>query len=111
MEKVMVAERQDRRLTTILAADVVGYSRLMSIDETDTLSKLKQHRRELIEPMAKRYGGRTVKLMGEGSVMEFGSGVDAVLFAVDVQCAGTPGRWRHGPCFLHGSRGSDGTGR
>jgi adenylate cyclase len=72
-------------LTTILAADVVGYSRLMAADETGTLAALKTHRRELVAPKTDEYGGRTVKLMGDGTLMEFASVVDAVRFAVDVQ--------------------------
>ena len=77
----------ERRLTTILSADVVGYSRLMGKDEAGTLAALKAHRRELIDPKAAQYHGRTVKLMGDGALMEFTSVVDAVLFAVEVQCA------------------------
>ena len=75
----------ERRLTTILAADVVGYSSLMASDEAGTLAQLKAHRKELIEPKTAEYGGRVVKLMGDGTLMEFGSVVDAVNFAVDVQ--------------------------
>jgi adenylate cyclase len=75
-----VETRQEaRRLTTILAADVVGYSRLMAADEA--------HRRDLIEPKTAEFGGRIVKLMGDGTLMEFASVVDAVRFAVDVQRA------------------------
>jgi adenylate cyclase len=83
----MAAEHEDRRLTTILAADVVGYSRLMAADEGGTFAQLKAHRKELIEPKAAVYHGRVVKLTGDGALMEFGSVVDAVLFAVDVQHA------------------------
>ncbi len=75
----------ERRLTTILAADVVGYSRLMAADEAGTLASLKALRRELIEPKTADYRGRVVKLMGDGTLMEFGSVVDAVNFAVQVQ--------------------------
>ena len=67
----MSEEGVERRLTTILAADVVGYSRLMSADETDTLARLKALRKELIEPKTADYGGRVVKLMGDGTLMEF----------------------------------------
>jgi adenylate cyclase len=74
-----------RRLTTILAADVVGYSRLMAADEAGTLASLKTLRKEFIEPKTAEYGGRTVKLMGDGTLMEFASVVDAIRFAVDVQ--------------------------
>jgi TolB-like protein/class 3 adenylate cyclase/rhodanese-related sulfurtransferase len=80
-------EGVERRLTTILAADVVGYSRLMAADEAGTLTSLKALRRELIEPKTAEHHGRVVKLMGDGTLMEFGSVVDAVHFAVDVQQA------------------------
>ena len=83
----MSKEGMERRLTTILAADVVGYSRLMAADEVGTLAQLKTHRKELIEPKTADHGGRMVKLMGDGTLMEFGSVVDAVNFAVDVQRA------------------------
>jgi TolB-like protein/class 3 adenylate cyclase/rhodanese-related sulfurtransferase/Flp pilus assembly protein TadD len=77
----------ERRLTTILAADIVGYSRLMGLDEAETLSALTKHRSDLIDPKAAQYGGRIVKLMGDGALMEFASVVDAVAFAVEVQTA------------------------
>ncbi len=83
----MSEEGVERRLTTILAADVVGYSRLMAADEAGTLTSLKALRRELIEPKTAEHHGRVVKLMGDGTLMEFGSVVDAVNFAVDVQRA------------------------
>ena len=78
---------EERRLTTILSADVVGYSRLMGEDEAGTLAVLKKHRRELIEPKTAQYHGRLVKLVGDGTLLEFSSVVDAVRFAVEVQCA------------------------
>ncbi len=78
---------EERRLTTILAADVVGYSRLMAADEAGTLASLKAIRRELFEPKTTAHHGRVVKLIGDGTLMEFGSVVDAVIFAVDVQRA------------------------
>jgi len=77
----------ERRLAAIVAADVVGYSRLMGEDEAETLAALKAHREELIAPKETQYHGRTIKLMGDGSLMEFGSVVDAVAFAVEVQSA------------------------
>ncbi len=83
----MSEEGVERRLTTILAADVVGYSRLMAADEVGTLTSLKALRRELFEPKTAEYHGRVVKLMGDGTLMEFGSVVDAVTFAVDMQRA------------------------
>jgi adenylate cyclase len=77
----------ERRLTAILSADVVGYSRLMGEDEAATLTALKKHKAELIDPKAFQYGGRIIKLMGDGVLMEFGSVVDAVSFAVEMQGA------------------------
>jgi adenylate cyclase len=82
-------QHEDRRLITIVAADVVGYSRLMAADESGTFAQLKAHRKELLDPKTTEYRGRTVKLMGDGALMEFGSVVDAVNFAVDVQRAMT----------------------
>lgn len=81
----MAATPQERKLTTILAADVVGYSAMMNRDETGTLASLKRLRRDLIEPKTEQYHGRTIKLMGDGTLMEFSSVIDAVCFAVDVQ--------------------------
>jgi TolB-like protein/cytochrome c-type biogenesis protein CcmH/NrfG len=66
---------------------VVGYSRLMAADEAGTLTSLKAIRRELVEPKTAEHHGRVVKLMGDGTLMEFGSVVDAVTFAVDMQRA------------------------
>ena len=83
----MREEGVERRLTTILAADVVGYSRLMAADEAGTLAQLKAHRKEVIEPRTGEHHGRVVKLMGDGTLMEFGSVVDAVNFAVEMQRA------------------------
>ncbi len=77
----------ERRLAAVLTADVVGYSRLMGVDEAGTLAALKAHRAELIEPKAEQHSGRTIKLMGDGTLMEFPSVVDAVTFAIEVQCA------------------------
>lgn len=74
-----------RRLAAIFAADVVGYSRLMEIDEAGTLEALKAHRGELIDPLIAGHGGRIVKLMGDGALVEFPSVVDAVECAVAVQ--------------------------
>lgn len=74
-----------RRLAAILAADVVGYSHLMGIDEAGVLSVLKEFRSEIFDPSVERYNGRIVKLMGDGVLVEFGSVVDAVNCAVDIQ--------------------------
>ncbi|MFQ5984759.1 MAG: adenylate/guanylate cyclase domain-containing protein [Alphaproteobacteria bacterium] len=83
----MAREGIERRLTTIMSADVVGYSRLMAGDEAGTFAQLKTHRRELIEPKTAEHHGRVVKLTGDGTLMEFASVVDAVNFAVEVQQA------------------------
>jgi adenylate cyclase len=76
-----------RRLAAILAADVVGYSRLMGADEEGTLTRLKAHRRELIDPKIAEHRGRIVKTTGDGVLVEFASVVDAVRCAVEVQRA------------------------
>jgi adenylate cyclase len=81
----MAEERVQRRLVAIMAADVVGYSRLMGEDETGTLTALKQHRASLIDPTISEHQGRIVKLMGDGMLIEFGSVVDAVECAVSIQ--------------------------
>jgi adenylate cyclase len=75
----------ERRVAAILAADVVGYSRLVETDEADTLSRLKALRQELLDPKTAEYGGRVVKLMGDGALAEFPSAIDAVRFAIEVQ--------------------------
>ncbi len=74
-----------RRLAAILAADVVGYSRLMGIDEMGTITSLKSHRRELIDPAIAKHSGRIVKTTGDGMLVEFASVVDAVSCAVFIQ--------------------------
>lgn len=75
----------ERKLTAILAADVVGYSRLMGEDEAGTLARLKAHREELVEPEIAARRGRVVKLMGDGILVEFASVVDALECAVAIQ--------------------------
>jgi TolB-like protein/class 3 adenylate cyclase/Tfp pilus assembly protein PilF len=74
-----------RRLATVVAMDVVGYSRLMEQDEVGTLEHLKRLRSAVVDPAAKRHSGRTVKLMGDGALLEFSTVVGAVQFAVDIQ--------------------------
>jgi adenylate cyclase len=81
----MAEERVQRRLAAILAADVVGYSRLMGADEEGTLSRLKILRRELFDPKTKQYGGRIFKTTGDGAFVEFNSAVEAVKSASDIQ--------------------------
>ena len=77
----------ERRLTAILAADVVGYSRLMTIDEAGTLAALKSLRKNLADPKISEHQGRIVKLTGDGMLVEFPSVVNAVACAVDIQSA------------------------
>jgi class 3 adenylate cyclase len=81
----MAEERLKRRLAAILSADVVGYSRLMGIDEPGTLSRLNALRRDLIDPTIAAHSGRIVKLMGDGALVEFASAVDAVTCAIEIQ--------------------------
>ena len=81
----MAQERVQRRLAAILSADVVGYSRLIGIDETGTLSRLNALRRELIDPAIAAHSGRIVKLMGDGALVEFASVLNAVSCAIEIQ--------------------------
>src|SRR5215472_9037124 len=81
----MAEERVERRLTAILAADVVGYSRLMAADEEGTLAALKTLRSEVVDPKIKDHRGRIVNTAGDGLLCEFASVVDAVRCAVEVQ--------------------------
>jgi adenylate cyclase len=81
----LTAERVARRLAAILAADVVGYSRLMGRDEAGTLARLRALRRELIDPKVAEHKGRIVKTTGDGILAEFPSVVEAVACAVAVQ--------------------------
>src|ERR1017187_7669812 len=84
----MVEARVERRLAAILAADVVGYSRLMGPDEAGTLASLKRRRETIFDPAVAAHNGRIVKLMGDGAIVEFGSVVDAVNCALSVQRSG-----------------------
>jgi adenylate cyclase len=81
----MAEERSQRRLAAILAADVVGYSRLMELDEKATLAALKERRHRILNPLVSQYHGRIVKLIGDGVLVEFASALDAVECAVDLQ--------------------------
>jgi len=83
----MAEERVVRRLAAILAADVVGYSKLMGADEEGTLAALKLYRRELFDPKITEYQGRIFKATGDGALVEFASVVDAVRCALDIQRA------------------------
>src|SRR6188508_1535306 len=79
------AERVERRLAAVLAADVAGYSRLMAADEVGTLDALRTLRRELVDPAIAEHKGRIVKTTGDGMLVEFASAVDAVTCAMAVQ--------------------------
>jgi adenylate cyclase len=81
----MSEERVQRRLAAVLAADVVGYSRLMEQDEAGTLAALKQRRKDILQPLVTQHRGRIVKVMGDGVLVEFASAVDAVECATDLQ--------------------------
>ena len=83
----MAEIRAQRRLAAILAVDVVGYSRLMERDEAGTLATLKSRRSEILQPVISKHHGRIVKLMGDGVLVEFGSAVNAVDCAVELQKA------------------------
>jgi len=83
----MADDKVTRRLAAIFAADMVGYSRLMEADEDGTIARQKAHRKNLIDPKIAEHGGRIVKTTGDGLLVEFGSAVDAVLCAVEVQRA------------------------
>src|SRR6202171_1870735 len=91
---------RERRLPTALAADMVGYSRLMEVDETGTLARLTTHRIELIDPAIAKNRGRIIKTTGDGMLVEFHSVADAVVCAAEVQrrmarrnTDVAPGRW------------------
>ena len=79
--------REHRRLAAIVALDVVGYSRLMGRDESGTVARLRQNRAERLDPILARYGGRLVKLTGDGALVEFGSAVDALSATIAFQQA------------------------
>jgi adenylate cyclase len=81
----MAEQRPQRQLSAILAADVAGYSRLIGADEEGTLARLKELRRNVIDPKIGEHRGRIVKTMGDGLLVQFGSVVDAVRCAMDIQ--------------------------
>src|SRR5215204_4616009 len=77
--------RVERRLAAIMATDIVAYSRLIETDEARTLNAIRALRSQVIDPLIADQGGRIVKLVGDGAIVEFGSVVDAVVCAVAVQ--------------------------
>src|SRR5215467_1628662 len=83
----MPLAREQRKLAAIVAADVVGYSRLMGRDESGTLARLRKNRSEHVDPVLAKYGGRLVKLTGDGALIEFASAVDALSAAIEFQQA------------------------
>jgi adenylate cyclase len=87
MSAVSMQDEMERRLTTILAADVVGYSRLTGINEAGTIAELKALRKDVVDPKIAEHHGRIVKLTGDGMLVEFPSVVSAVACAADVQRA------------------------
>ena len=80
----------ERRLAAILAADIVGYSRLMRADEEGTLKRLKALRADLLDPRIAEHNGRIVKTTGDGVLVEFASAVDATECAIKIQRSRTP---------------------
>ena len=85
MVRTVGVQSLERRLAAILAADVVGYSRLIRNDEAGTLARVKAHREQFFEPIVASRHGRIVKLMGDGLLLEFASAVEAVRCALDMQ--------------------------
>src|SRR6516162_3299572 len=83
----MPEQAPQRRLAALLAADVVGYSRMMQADEAGTLAALKSRRTEILQPLVSKHHGRIIKVMGDGVLVEFASAVSAVQCAVDLQQA------------------------
>src|SRR5437762_12970510 len=81
----MGEEQVERRLAAILAADVVGYSRLMETNEERTMGALRKHRREFFDPTVAKHGGRIFKVMGDGFLVEFASVLNAARCAVEIQ--------------------------
>src|SRR5690242_7175376 len=79
------AESVQRRLAAILAADVVGYSRLMEANEEGTLAALNRHRREFFDPTIAKHDGRIFKAMGDGFLVEFASVLKAARCALEIQ--------------------------
>ena len=91
------SRRMQRRLTAILSADVAGYSGLMEADEAGTLERLKVNRSRIFDPCVTSHGGRVVKLMGDGALVEFGSVVAAVNCALAIQQARCSKKLAHNP--------------
>ena len=81
----MAAASSERKLTAVVVADVVGYSRLTAADEEGTIARLRELRSEIVDPAVARHRGRIVKTMGDGFLIEFPSVVDAVRSSLEIQ--------------------------
>ena len=81
----MVQQRVERKLVSVVVADVVGYSRLMELDEEGTHARLNVIQRDLLKPKISEYRGRIIKNTGDGALVEFASVVDAVRCSVEIQ--------------------------
>ena len=117
----MREQAPQRRLAALLAADVVGYSRMMQVDEAGTLAALKSRRTEILQPLVSKLHGRIIKVMGDGVLVEFASAVEAVSCAVALQEAMAAANETAGPareyrragrylCLRQSPRGSRGQG-
>ena len=82
----MLSVHLKRRLKAVLLADVVGYSRLMGVDEEKTHVKLADYVKDLIEPKVAEHSGRLIRSMGDGFLVEFYSAADAVCCALEIRC-------------------------
>ena len=78
-------DREQRKLAAIVAADVVGYSRLMGLDEEGTLGALRGHRKELVDPALAEHGGRIANTAGDSMLLEFPSAVEALRCMIAIQ--------------------------
>ena len=85
--------QEQRRLGAIVAADVVGYSRLIGRDESGTVSRVRQNRAERLDPVLARHGGRLVKLTGDGALIEFASAVEALNASIEFQQSMAEANW------------------
>jgi adenylate cyclase len=85
VEHTLEKARVERHLAAILAADVAGYSRLMGADEVGTLARLRTHRSELLDPAIEMHRGHIANTAGDSILAEFGSVMDAVTCAVEIQ--------------------------
>ena len=104
----LASERVERRLAAILAADVVGYSRLIGADEAGTLAAFKTIKSELFDPTTAAHNGRLVKTTGDGFLVEFSSVVDALLSATEFRRE-WPNGTRRSPWIGSSSSGSEST--